>query len=155
MMVFYSILSAQRVKYCCSNYFENMIFFPIFFQMEGEMQLCLYEALAHVCNALALSLDTHALSVVKQTVNPGGGAKDERILDTVVSNLLNNINSLLRAHTLARSRKAFLLQQKVNTMIRSNMYFLFPSLSCISYHKRSIKAFKLVVFVSQFYLVLM
>ena len=93
--------------------------------MEGEMQLCLYEALAHVCNALALSLDTHALSVVKQTVNPGEGAKDERILDTVVSNLLNNINSLLHAHTLARSRKAFLLQQKVNIISVPMCIFFF------------------------------
>ena len=117
------MLSAQIIL-------KTMIFFPVVFQMEGEMQLCLYEALAHVCNALALSVDTHALSVVKQTVNPGV-AKDERILDTVVFNLLNNINSLLHAHTLARSRKAFLLQQKVKTMIHSNVYFSFPSLSCI------------------------
>jgi hypothetical protein len=109
------------------------------FQMEGEMQLCLYEALAHVCNALAVSVDIHSLSMVRHSVNLGG-AKDDKLLDSFVFNLQNNVNALLHAHTLARSRKSFLLQQKVKTILLYD--FVSPLLTHIICEKKVLMAFK-------------
>lgn len=81
-------------------------------QIEAEIQLSMYEALASLFKALALSVSPHVLSIVNESVI-FGGAHDGKAMDMLVWNLLEHVNRLLHGRILARSRRAVLLLQKV------------------------------------------
>ncbi|KAH7425675.1 hypothetical protein KP509_11G065800 [Ceratopteris richardii] len=80
-------------------------------ETKAEIQLSMYEALAPVLKALALSASPHVMSLVNRAVI-FGDLQNESILDIITLKFTEAINQLLYGHVLARSRRAVLSVHK-------------------------------------------
>ncbi|KAI5079464.1 hypothetical protein GOP47_0004943 [Adiantum capillus-veneris] len=80
-------------------------------EMEAEVCLSIFEALASIFKALALSVSPIVLSLVNQEIIYGG-LQAQSTLDILTWKFLETTNRLLHGCILARSRRAVLLVQK-------------------------------------------
>lgn len=77
-------------------------------QVEAEVVLAAYEALAPAIRTIALAFSPFASDRMWQRQNEG-----KPLFDSLVSTFLQNINDLLAVKFLVRSRRAFLMNIKV------------------------------------------
>lgn len=93
-------------------------------QTASEICLAAYEALATVLKALVSVFSPQTLDFFRENEYLRSDVEEKPLLDSLVLSFLQNINHLIASGVLVRSRRAVLLNWKVQMYIYIYIYFV-------------------------------